>query len=38
MPHFALWRQPDSPFLCLEPWQGYASYFGEYADELSKKS
>lgn len=23
-PHFALWKQPDAPFLCLEPWQWYA--------------
>ncbi|MDD2693588.1 MAG: aldose 1-epimerase family protein [Candidatus Gracilibacteria bacterium] len=23
-PHFALWKQPNAPFLCLEPWQGYA--------------
>lgn len=23
-PHFAIWKQVWSPFLCLEPWQGYA--------------
>lgn len=23
-PHFALWKQPNAPFLCLEPWQWYA--------------
>lgn len=23
-PHFALWKQPNAPFLCFEPWQGYA--------------
>jgi galactose mutarotase-like enzyme len=23
-PHFALWKQPNAPFLCFEPWQGFA--------------
>lgn len=23
-PHFALWKQPNAPFLCFEPWQGFS--------------
>ncbi len=23
-PHFGIWKQPNAPFLCLEPWSGYA--------------
>ncbi len=23
-PHFALWKQPNAPFHCFEPWQGFA--------------
>lgn len=22
-PHLGVWKQPESPFLCLEPWDGY---------------
>lgn len=22
-PHLGIWKQPHSPFLCLEPWDGY---------------
>ncbi|MCJ8142447.1 aldose 1-epimerase family protein [Ancylobacter sp. A5.8] len=25
MPHLGLWSKPGAPFLCIEPWQGYAS-------------
>ncbi|MCW2274335.1 aldose 1-epimerase family protein [Rhodoblastus acidophilus] len=25
MPHFGLWTKPGAPFLCLEPWQGFAA-------------
>lgn len=25
MPHFGLWTKPGAPYLCLEPWQGYAA-------------
>jgi galactose mutarotase-like enzyme len=35
LPHLALWTKPDAPFLCIEPWQGYAApagFDGEYAD------
>lgn len=23
-PHFGIWTRPGAPFLCLEPWQGFA--------------
>jgi galactose mutarotase-like enzyme len=35
LPHFALWTKPGAPFLCLEPWQGFAAtkdFDGEFAD------
>jgi galactose mutarotase-like enzyme len=36
-PHFGLWTKPGGTgFLCLEPWQGYASptgFAGEFADK-----
>lgn len=28
-PHFGIWTKPGAPFLCLEPWQGYADAEGE---------
>ena len=28
MPHFGLWTKPGAPFLCLEPWHGYAAPVG----------
>jgi len=34
LPHFALWTKPGAPYLCLEPWQGYAApegYEGEFS-------
>jgi galactose mutarotase-like enzyme len=34
MPHFGLWTKPGAPFLCLEPWQGFAApqgFDGEFA-------
>lgn len=24
MPHLGIWKQKNSPFLCIEPWAGYA--------------
>lgn len=24
-PHLGLWTKPGAPFICIEPWQGYAS-------------
>jgi galactose mutarotase-like enzyme len=35
MPHLGIWTKPGAPFLCIEPWQGFASprnYDGELAD------
>jgi galactose mutarotase-like enzyme len=35
IPHLGLWTKPGAPFLCIEPWQGFASpkdYDGELAD------
>ncbi len=25
MPHLGVWMKPGAPYLCIEPWQGYAS-------------
>ncbi|HET6330976.1 MAG TPA: aldose 1-epimerase family protein [Holophagaceae bacterium] len=27
-PHFGIWTRPGAPFLCLEPWQGFADQEG----------
>lgn len=35
MPHLGVWTKPGAGFICLEPWQGYASaeeYKGEFAE------
>ena len=35
-PHFGIWTKPGAPFLCLEPWQGYADpegFEGEFRDK-----
>ncbi len=35
-PHFGLWSKPGAPFLCLEPWQGFADpegFTGAFADK-----
>ncbi|MCK0196784.1 aldose 1-epimerase family protein [Ancylobacter sp. 6x-1] len=29
MPQFALWSKPGAPFICLEPWFGYATPEGD---------
>lgn len=34
LPHFGLWSKPGAPFVCLEPWQGYAApkdFDGEFS-------
>jgi galactose mutarotase-like enzyme len=34
MPHLGLWTKPGAPFLCIEPWQGFAApigFDGEFA-------
>lgn len=36
MPHLGLWTKPGAPFLCIEPWQGWADpagFDGEIADK-----
>jgi galactose mutarotase-like enzyme len=36
MPHLGLWSKPGAGFVCLEPWQGFASpvdFDGELADK-----
>jgi galactose mutarotase-like enzyme len=35
-PHFGLWSKPGAGFLCLEPWQGYASPVGFTGDFAQK--
>jgi galactose mutarotase-like enzyme len=35
MPHLGIWTKPHAGFICIEPWQGYASpegFDGEFAD------
>jgi galactose mutarotase-like enzyme len=35
MPHLGVWTKPGAPFICVEPWQGFASaagYDGEFVD------
>jgi galactose mutarotase-like enzyme len=35
MPHLGIWTKPDAPFICIEPWQGFASpegYDGEFSE------
>ena len=36
MPQLGIWSKPGAPFVCLEPWSGYASpadFEGEFADK-----
>jgi galactose mutarotase-like enzyme len=35
-PHFGLWSRPGGGFVCLEPWQGFASPVG-FDGELNEK-
>jgi galactose mutarotase-like enzyme len=35
-PHFALWKQPNAPFLCFEPWQGFADTIESW-EKISEK-
>lgn len=35
-PHLGIWSKPGAPFICVEPWQGYATPFG-YSGELRDK-
>jgi len=36
MPHFGLWTRPGAPFLCLEPWHGFAAPAGFDGDFASR--
>ncbi|RTL61173.1 MAG: aldose 1-epimerase family protein [Hyphomicrobiales bacterium] len=36
MPHLGIWTKPGAPFVCIEPWQGYAAPVG-FAGELATK-
>ncbi|HSI40528.1 MAG TPA: aldose 1-epimerase family protein [Xanthobacteraceae bacterium] len=29
MPHLGIWSKPGAPFVCIEPWQGYATPEGD---------
>ena len=32
----AIWTKPNAPFVCLEPWQGYADHSDSNYDFISK--
>jgi galactose mutarotase-like enzyme len=36
MPHLGVWSKPGAPFVCIEPWQGYAAPVG-FAGQLHDK-
>lgn len=36
MPQLGIWTKPGAPFLCIEPWYGYASPEGEAGDFIDK--
>ena len=36
MPHLGIWTKPGAPYLCIEPWSGYASP-ASYAGPLTEK-
>lgn len=36
LPHLGLWSKPGAPFVCIEPWQGYATPVG-FTGELRDK-
>ncbi len=36
MPHLGIWTKPGAGYVCIEPWQGYASPEG-FGDELAGK-
>ncbi len=37
-PHLGLWAKPGAPFVCIEPWLGYADYDGETRDISQKEA
>ena len=36
LPHLGVWSKPGAPFLCIEPWQGYATPAG-FTGDLREK-
>ncbi len=36
MPHLGVWTKPGAPYLCIEPWSGYASP-AEFSGPLTEK-
>ena len=36
-PHLGIWTKKDAPFLCIEPWQGYADDDNTTGDLTTKK-
>lgn len=36
MPHLGIWSKPGAPFVCIEPWYGYAAPIG-FCGELQEK-
>ncbi len=36
MPHLGVWTKPGAPFLCIEPWSGYASP-ADFSGPLTEK-
>ena len=36
MPHLGIWSKPGAPFVCVEPWQGYAAPVGFTGDLADK--
>jgi galactose mutarotase-like enzyme len=36
MPHLGIWTKPGAPFLCIEPWSGYASP-NQFSGPLAEK-
>ena len=36
LPHLGIWTKPGAPFVCIEPWHGFAAPHG-FAGELAQK-
>lgn len=36
MPHLGIWTKPQAPYLCIEPWAGYATPEGDTRDFVEK--
>lgn len=35
-PHLGIWKQPDAPFICIEPWDGFADELGKSGNLATK--